>query len=195
MAIGSPDKAARLDQLRTFAKVQVWSGFRTAAEVQSDVLEAVRDEVDDPTEARRLTDEFISAAHASLSAAAAGWPEVTEYDRLQAALADLRAGDLVVLEAIDDHWTANDKLHELRAAGRQPRGIAYFTHTDIWHAVEHQMLELNVWHGTSANVAEDDDLLRFVTDTLAAHRIESHFDEGRIEISVAWQRRPLTASH
>jgi len=195
MAIGSPDKAARLDQLRVYADVQVRSGFRAAAEVRSDVFEAVRDEVQDPAEAQRLTDEFVSAAHASLAAEAAGWPEVTEYDRLQAAFAGLRAGGVVVLEAVDDHWAANEKLDEMRATGRQPRGIAYFTHTDIWHAVEHRMLELNLWHGTSANVAEGDDLLGFVTDTLAAHGIESVFDEGRIEVSVAWQRRPFAASH
>ncbi|MEJ7744502.1 MAG: hypothetical protein WKF73_19385 [Nocardioidaceae bacterium] len=36
---------------------------------------------------------------------------------------------------------------------------------DVWHAVEHGMLEINVWHGSSANVAAGDQLLTFVHDT------------------------------
>ena len=51
------------------------------------------------------------------------------------------------------------------------------------------MLELNVWHATSANVAPGDELLALVERTLADHGIASHFDEGRIEVTVAWQRR------
>jgi hypothetical protein len=76
--------------------------------------------------------------------------------------------------------------------GAPPAGIAYFTHADVWHAVEHGMLELNVWHGSSANVAPGDALLALVQETLAANGITSLFDEGRIEVSLPWQRRPHT---
>ncbi|MGA9345338.1 MAG: hypothetical protein WBV37_09595, partial [Nocardioidaceae bacterium] len=62
MAIGSLDKAGRLEQLKTFARVQVWSGYKTAAEVRADVLEAVLDEVTDPAEAASLADEYIAQA-------------------------------------------------------------------------------------------------------------------------------------
>jgi hypothetical protein len=67
--------------------------------------------------------------------------------------------------------------------------VAWFTAPDVWHAVDHGMLELNVWHGDSANVAPGDPLLDLVVDTLARHGLAAHFDEGRIEISASWHRR------
>ena len=192
MAIGSLDKAGRLDQLRTLARVQVWSGYLTDDHVRTDVLAAVSDEESDPATAERLTEEFVEQAHTELAEAAQQWPAQTAYDRLQSAFADLRTRDVVVLEACDDHWAANDVLTDAAERGASPAGIAYFTHADVWHAVEHGMLELNVWHGSSANVAPGDALLVLVQETLAAHGIASLFDEGRIEVSLAWERRPHT---
>jgi hypothetical protein len=192
MAIGSLDKPGRLDQLRTLARVQVWSGYLTDDQVRTDVLAAMRDEENDPTTAERLTAEFVEQAHAELAEASRQWPAQTAYDRLQSAFADLRARDVVVLEACDDHWAANEVLTAAAERGAPPAGIAYFTHADVWHAVEHGMLELNVWHGSSANVAPGDELLAVVQETLAAHGITSLFDEGRIEVSLAWERRPHT---
>jgi hypothetical protein len=193
VAIGSPDRAARLDQLRNYARVQVWSGFRPLDEVRADVLEAVLDEVSDRAEAQRLTTEFVEVAEESLAAAMTTWPSVTEFDRLQASLTELEAAGIAVLQACEDHWAAQELLQTLAAAGARPRGIAYFTHTDIWHAVDHGMLEINLWHGDSANFAPGDDLLADVQETLARNGIDSLFDEGRIEVTVAWQRRPVTA--
>jgi hypothetical protein len=193
VAIGSPDRAARLDQLRNFARVQVWSGFRPLDEVHAEVLDAVRSEAKDDDEARRLTEEFLTAAERSLHEAAEKWPEPTDFDRLQAALGELEDAGLIVLQACEDHWSAQEMLQTTAAAGARPRGIAYFTHTDVWHAVDHGMLEINVWHGDSANVATGDDLLAFVQDVLARNGIDSRFDEGRIEADVSWQRRPVTA--
>ena len=192
MAIGSLDKAGRLDQLRTLARVQVWSGYLTDDQVRTDVLAAVSDEESDPETAERLTAEFVEQAHTELAEAAQQWPSQTAYDRLQSAFADLRARDVVVLEACDDHWAANDVLTAAAERGAAPVGIAYFTHADVWHAVEHGMLELNVWHGSSANVAPGDALLALVQEALAAHGMASLFDEGRIEVSLAWERRPHT---
>lgn len=189
MAIGSPGKAARLDQLRTFAKVEVWSGFHSPHQVRADVCAAVLDEVKDAAEAQRLAEGYLSSASEELAAASSTWPAVTEFDRLQAALGDLAASDIVVLQACDDHWEANEALQARATEGRPPRGIAYFTHTDVWHAVEHGMLEVNVWHGDSANVGPTDGLLTEVIGVLEQHGLAAHFDEGRIEVSVRWERR------
>ena len=189
MAIGSLDKAGRLQQLKTYAKVQVWSGYKSDDEVRADVYSAVLDEERDVAKAEELTTAYIAAARDDRAQAERSWPDPTDFERLQAAFADLRGRDVVVLEACDDHWAANAVLTEAAERGRSPLGIAYFTHADVWHAVEHGMLELNVWHATSANVAPGDELLALVERTLADHGIASHFDEGRIEVTVAWQRR------
>lgn len=189
MAIGSLDKAGRLEQLRTYAAVQVRSGFRTDAEVQADVREAVAFELGAGAESDRLADEFVVAARSALAAEQGEWPEVTAYDRLQSAFAELERADIVVLQAIDDHWTTRRVLDERAAAGNTPRGIAYFTQTDVRHAVEHEMLEINLWHGSGANVADSDRLLTEVIQSLANNGVPAVFDEGRIEATVSWQRR------
>ncbi len=189
MAIGSLDKAGRLEQLKTFARVQVWSGYKTAAEVRADVLEAVLDEVKEPAEAASLATEYVVQAERERAEAAVNWPSTTEFDHLQAAIVDLRSAGVIVLEACEDHWAADSALKRAAADGAPPTGIAYFTHADVWHAVEHGMLELNVWHATSANVATGDALLELVQQTFARHGLDSRFDEGRIEVSIAWQRR------
>ena len=190
MAIGSPNQTARLAQLRTYTRVQVRSGFKSDEQVRADVFDAAMDEVKDPAEAQRLTDEFVVAETADLVREAANWSGNTQFDDLQAAFEDLEARDIVVLRACEDHWSAQEVLQRRAEEGKRPWGIAYFTHPDVWHAVEHGMLEINVWHGSSANVAAGDELLTFVHDTLARHGIASLFDEGRIEVSVTWQRRP-----
>ncbi|MBA2574914.1 MAG: hypothetical protein H0V02_09040 [Nocardioidaceae bacterium] len=190
MAIGSPNQTARLAQLRTYTRVQVRSGFKSDEQVRADVFDAAMDEVKDPAEAQRLTDEFVVAETADLAREAANWSGNTQFDDLQAAFEDLEARDIVVLRACEDHWSAQEVLQRRAEEGKRPWGIAYFTHPDVWHAVEHGMLEINVWHGSSANVAAGDELLTFVHDTLARHGIASLFDEGRIEVSVTWQRRP-----
>jgi hypothetical protein len=190
MAIGSPDKAARLEQLRDWTRAQVFAGFRSDEDVRSDVLDAVRAEVKDKAEAARLTDEYVADAHDRHAEAAATWPESTDVDRFGAAVGELEEAGIVVLQAVDDHWAANDELHNRTEVGLQPRGIAWFTHADVWHAVEHGMLELNLWHGDSANVEEGEGLLEYVEATLERHGLPAHFDEGRIEVTMDWQRRP-----
>ena len=168
----------------------MWSGLRPEGEVRTEVYDAVLDEVRDAAEAVRLTEKLLDEAQRSLTEAASRWPDVTQYDRLQSAFAELEAADVVVLQACEDHWSANEMLQQRSREGRTPWGIAYFTVSDVWHAVEHEMLEVNLWHGSSANVADGDDLLEYFQRVLADHDIGSVFDEGRIEVSVAWQRRP-----
>jgi hypothetical protein len=189
VAIGGLDRAGRLDQLETWAHLQVRSGYLSDEDVRTELYAAVLDEVREPGEAGRLTDSYLSRARADRAEAESSWPIPSGFDRLQAAFDDLREADVLVLEACDDHWAADEALRRATQAGRRPVGIAYFTQPDVWHAVEHGMLELNVWHGSTANIAADDELLELVQTVLGRHGIASRFDEGRIEVSVAWERR------
>ena len=65
----------------------------------------------------------------------------------------------------------------------------WFTPSDVWHAIDEGMLEVNLWHPTTANAAPGDELLDDVIVVLEKHGLESHFDEGRIEVTAFWQRR------
>jgi hypothetical protein len=52
------------------------------------------------------------------------------------------------------------------------------------------MLEVNLWHATTANAAPGDALLEDALGCFASEGLAAHFDEGRIEVSAHWQRRP-----
>jgi hypothetical protein len=94
-----------------------------------------------------------------------------------------------VLQGVEDHWVAKQLLDDRAAAGALPRGVAWFTAPDVWHAVDEGMLEVNLWHGTTANAAPADDLLDDVLGVLEQHALAAHVDEGRIEVDVHWHRR------
>ena len=117
----------------------------------------------------------------------ASWPAVTDHDRLQSALGELAGRGFVVLHGCADHWAARDALRERPGAA----GAIWFTAADVWHAVDEPMLELNVWHADTANAAPGDPVLDEVLSVLAAHSLPAHFDEGRVEIAIRWERRPV----
>jgi hypothetical protein len=176
------------ERVRDFARVQVRAGLLDDDAVLREVTEAVADEefTADPA---GVAAELVRAARLELAADQQTWDVPTDHDRLVAAFDALADADVVVLQGIEDHWTAAAELRRRAAEGRPPLGVAWFTAPDVWHAVDHGMLELNVWHGDSANVAPGEPLLDLVVDTLARHGLAAHFDEGRIEISASWHRR------
>lgn len=188
----SGPKVSPQERTRDFARAQVRAGLLDHAAVLSEVTEAVGAElrVANPV---TVAAELVARARAELADDEHTWPDPTDYDRLQGAFAELAVAGVAVLQGIDDHWTANAELRRRADEGRPPRGVAWFTAPDVWHAVDHGMLEVNVWHADSANVAPGDALLDLVVDALAGHGLAAHFDEGRVEVSAAWHRR-LTGS-
>jgi hypothetical protein len=176
----------RTADLRTWVRDLVRSGLGAPADVQAQVAAAVASDLKD-LDPEAIALAWITDAEQQWRADAARWPVVTDYDRLQSAFAALEAGGVVVLQGCEDHWSARD---ELIGRDRTPRGIAWFTPPDVWHAVDEGMLEVNLWHGTTANAAPGDALLDDVIAAFAGARLEAHFDEGRIEVAAHWQRRP-----
>jgi hypothetical protein len=137
----------------------------------------------------------VEQAWAGLLADQRRWPAITDVDRLRSVFADLRDDGVVVLEGVPDHWAATAELERLDEADEVPSGIAWFTRTDVWHAIDHGMLEINLWHGDSANVAPGDTLLAQVLARFDAAGLSAVFDEGRIEVRARWHRRPGARDH
>jgi hypothetical protein len=181
-------ESLREDHVREFTRSAVRSGLLGERELYDEVLLAITSElpfVEDPESvARAWIEEFTD----ELLLDASGWPEVTDHDKLQAAFAQLEAADIVVLQGCEDHWAAKDLLDA--SVDHPPRGIAWFTQPDVWHAIDEGMLEVNVWHPSTANVAPGDALLAEVITVFAEQGLPAHYDEGRVEISAHWQRRP-----
>lgn len=176
----------RTEATRAWVADLVRSALLTDQQVRAETVSAIA--TDHPElPADETADLWIAEAREAWHADAATWPEVTDHDRLVDAFAELERRGIVVLEGIADHWVARD---ELERRTPPPAGVAWFTPPDVWHAIDAGMLEVNLWHGTTANVAPGDDLLDQALAAFAASGLEAHFDEGRIEVAARWQRRP-----
>jgi hypothetical protein len=179
--------AKTLQQLRDFARLQVRAGLLDQRTCREEVAAAVTAESND-LDADALARRWVAAERQDLLAEQTSWIRPTDHDRLLGAFDELTAARVVVLQGVEDHWTAKAELERLAAAGTAVEGVAWFTHPDVWHAIDHGMLEINVWHTDTANVAPGDQLLDLVVGCLERHGLSAHFDEGRIEVAVHWQR-------
>ena len=164
----------------------VRSGLGSEDEVRAEAVAAITaDHPDLPAQA--TADAWIREAQERWRAEAAAWPAVTDHDRLVQAFARLEERGIVVLQGVTDHWVARDELERRTPS---PAGVAWFTPTDVWHAIDDGMLEVNLWHASTANAAPGDPLLEDALEAFASAGLEAHYDEGRIEVAARWQRRP-----
>ncbi|HET7388918.1 MAG TPA: hypothetical protein VFJ19_19890 [Nocardioidaceae bacterium] len=176
--------------MREFVRSLVRAGLAEDAQVRAEATLAIRAELPDRAEdADALADTWLAEFRAELADEQRGWPQSTDYDRLQDAFAEIAAAGVVVLQGCEDHWAAKAELGRRDAEDRLPRGIAWFTPPDVWHAIDEGMLEVNLWHGSTANAAPGDPLLDEVVAVFEKHGLPAHFDEGRIEVSAHWHRR------
>ena len=176
------DQALAEQHVREFARACVRAGLLDQDALRSEVLQAIRDELPARTEeSEDLADAWIGEAREELRVDQLSWPEATDYE--------LELADVVGRQGCDDHWAATGVLDAGAGAGTSPRGIAWFTPSDVWHAVDEGMLEVNLWHGSTANAAPGDALLDEVIGVLEKHGLAAHFDEGRIEVDAHWHKR------
>jgi len=172
-------------EVREFARSCVRSGLLASDALREEVTLAVSSELPHlASQADVLARAWIAEFTRDAVAEAETWPEATDYDRVQVALAALAGSGVVVLQGCEDHWAAKRLLED-----QQARAVLWFTAPDVWHAIDEGMLEVNVWHGSTANVAPGDELLDEVVAAFAAAGLEAHYDEGRVEVSAYWQRR------
>jgi hypothetical protein len=181
------DESLAEAHVREFIRSAVRSGLLADKELYDEVLLAITSELPFVEDPEGLAETWIGEFRSELAAEAATWPEVTDYDRLQAAFAELESAGIVVLQGCEDHWAAKAVLDG--RAGAPPRGIAWFTQPDVWHAVDEGMLEVNLWHASTANAAPGDPLLDEVVAAFSSRGLPAHFDEGRVEVQAFWQRR------
>jgi hypothetical protein len=171
-------------ELRGLARVLVRSGYADRASVTAALTEAVQEDAPSADPAT-LVPQLVDEAVADLREDAASWPDETDPDRLDAVLAELESLGVVVVRYCTDHHEARKSLE----AAAEPKGLVFFTDTDVWHAVDFGMLELKVWHPDTANVAPGEPLLDDVLAVLHGQDLAAVFDEGRIETTLTWQRR------
>lgn len=198
--------AAAIRRVHDHARLQVRAGFLDAAALLAEVTAVATDEELEGADGVAVA--AVGQAEAGLLADQRRWPAFTDVDRLRSVFANLRSDGMVVLEGVADHWAATAELERLDDAAvstastdtadgvhSAPVGIAWFTRTDVWHAIDHGMLEINLWHADSANVAPGDTLLADALGRFDQAGLSAVFDEGRIEVRARWHRRPATLDH
>jgi hypothetical protein len=178
--------------VREFVRSAVRSGLLGERELYDEVVLAITSELPDVADPRTQAETWVAEFRDELRADSRSWPEQTDYHRLQEAFAVLQSAGIVVLQGCEDHWAAKEVLDARR--DDPPRGIAWFTPPDVWHAIDEGMLEVNVWHASTANVAAGDALLDQVVAAFEAQGLPAHFDEGRVEVTAWWQRPISPAS-
>lgn len=175
----------RVADTRLWVRDVVRSGLLPAEATYAEVRDVIA--VDHPAlDAASTAQEWIAGAREEWAADAAGWDDPTDYERLQAAFGELVRRDIAVLQGCADHWAAKDAL----ASAPGLRGVAWFVPSDVWHAIDEAMLEVNLWHADTANAAPGDALLEEALGVFVDAGLPAHFDEGRIEVAARWQRRP-----
>lgn len=141
--------ALTLDPEDTRARIHdlVWCGFHPDA----DVAWMITDEYLDPDELTAEDRAWVKAEAARACAekreAEAGWPERTEYDRLEAVFAQLRSEHIIALHRAGNTLAdGHDDVREAwRAAGRAAsgiRGCCFYHAQDLDNAVRSGRLYL-----------------------------------------------------
>lgn len=196
-AVAAADRSARMARMRTvdrveaelrdFARLQVYAGLLDEGARRTAVSDAIRAELpQQATNADVLARAWLARAAADLSADAQRWPTPTDADRLDRALAECEEHHVAVLPGVADQQAAT------RALGEHPglRGALWFTPQDVWHAIDHGVLELTLWHADGAAVLPDDPLMAAVTACMDRHGIPARAEGGRVQVRCQWQRRP-----
>src|SRR5690606_31640670 len=163
------------EELRDLARLLVRAGLGSPDQRQRQLVDAVRAALPHQ-EAEVLARAWLTAAARAAAAEEERWPARTDFDQLVGVFEECEAHGVRVLQGIDDHWDAKAELDRLGGRlGEQPlRGILWFTQPDVWHAIDAGMLEVNLWHSTSANAAPGDHLLNAVLSCFERHGLPAH---------------------
>jgi len=112
--------------VREFTRACVRAGLLSPDELHDEVAQAISAELPRRAEdADVLAQAWVEEAREELRRDQSGWPEHTDHERLQAAFAEIEAGDVVVLQGCEDHWSAKAVLDARAAAGKLP--VVLFT--------------------------------------------------------------------
>ena len=168
----------------------VYGGFcaqREANEYLNDILE------EDVDEAKMR--QLIGIRFAEKAVEEAGWPAVTDCDRLDAAFADLDNSGIISLQ--NAGYTMSDGLGDIweafsRSGNGMPNGYCFYHEQDLERAVNGEGLTLAFgdMEDTPAGKAE---VARMILSTLRDHGINADWDgdpDRRIDIPcITWHRR------
>ncbi len=184
----------QLDELRGYIARDLRGGYLGRDELIDNALDVLDLQADEimRAEAARILEEEI----ASYRSVAAGWPAMTDYNRLEQAFARLEAEGVVCRQNFTCCGTCGvheigDEMESARQQGGAVRGYAFFHMQDTESAVDGHGLYLNygaVEEGEVAALA----VARSIADAFRASGLTVDWDgdlRKRIFVGLQWQRR------
>jgi hypothetical protein len=186
-----------LEDLRSFIVREVAGGFTPPHKIADIAVEYTMDEADEAVlrrEAPRMVQEALEAHRA----AQASWPDVTDYDKLDAAFAALEESGVISRQNFTCCGTCGaaeiwDEIDEVKRLDRRARGYAFFHQQDTEGAVDGYGLYLNYGaceDSSEATVAVGHEIVR----ALEAKGLKADWDgriEKRISVQMDWKRRTI----
>jgi hypothetical protein len=143
----------------------------------------------------------VGTAIARQLAVQAGWPEVTDCDRLDAAFAKLEANGIVARQNFTccqncGFAEIGAEVADVQDAGTDVRGVTFFHQQDADRAVDGGSIYLSygATHDDGANSDGSDsvEIAREIVAVLNAHGLKPNWDgttAQRIEVPLNWRRR------
>lgn len=184
-----------VEQVRDYVWREVAVGFVDPSGIAESAVEMFEEDADadllEPV-ARRLVAEAV-AEH---RAAEATWPDVTDCDRLDEAMAELTRGGIVCRQNFSCCGNCGvveigAEIEDEEAAGVVARGFAFYHHQDAQAAAEGYGIYLN-YGATEPGEAAALGVAGELVATLGRHGLATRWDgrvANRIKVELDWKRR------
>lgn len=173
-------------------RLSVWSGVAEPEDVQEIITDILEEAANEEMLRALVAEEFARKAEAEKS-----WPEVTDVDRLAAALERLNDQGIVAIH--NAGWDKSEGFHRCldtyRSAGSPQElfGICYYTSQDINSAIDGK----GIYLGYSSTRAEDEETDALKTAELICAEVKTAGlnvewcgdTNSRIKVDLKWQLR------
>lgn len=185
-----------LSDLRDSVRTEVAAGYSSPAEIVEHAVEWLSDDLAPELAAgaaQRLVERLVAEELEAHRLAQAGWPSVTDYDRLANAFVELNAAGIVAR----DHFTccgncgAAEIWDEVDAYGERARGYTFFHMQDTEHAVAGQGLYLS-YGSTGRQESDALEVAGEVVEVLRRHGLGPSWNgriQTRVFVPLDWKRR------
>ena len=194
-----PDPEEVRQWVREHIAVEVAGGFASGDEIIAGVPDMFEGELPQ-AELEEIAKAEVPKAIARFREEQAGWPEITDNDRLETAIQNLTGRGIVFRQNFSccgscgaaEIW---DEMNDEREAGMTVRGYAFYHMQDTTSAVEGGGLYLgygSVEEGEEPSLA----IAREIRDELEAQGLKTHWDgtwNMRLGFDLDWKRRGSAA--
>ncbi|GAA5075847.1 hypothetical protein GCM10025759_19780 [Lysobacter panacisoli] len=199
-AAAQPDDAAKqqelLEELRSYIVRDLRGGYLEVDTIVDNALEVIDAQPHGADELRAHAQQLLQSEIAAYRLDAAGWPDVTDHDRLEQAFSTLETQGVVCRQNFTCCGTCGvaeigDEMHATRERGGPVNGYAFFHMQDTESAIDGYGLFLNygaVEEGEAAAVS----VARSIVDTISSVGLPVEWDGDwgkRIFVRLQWQRR------